>query len=84
MLMILALNVGPAMNMCHNVYFPPMFSCSCVCVDRWLYVRPSHKVTKSMLRFYSNLLIGGILVGFQGPGVHQTYGKTAAAVRKIS
>ena len=70
-----------AMNMCHNVYFPQCFIAR---VGRWLHVQPSHKLTKSVLRFYSNLLTGGILVGFQGPVVHQTYCKTAASVRKIS
>ena len=49
-----------------------------------LRLQPSHKVTKSVLRFYSKLLTGGILVECQGLGVLQTRGKTAAAVRKIS
>lgn len=66
---------------CHLLIFFLFIFFNSACIDDYI---DGRVMTKIVLRFYSNLLTGGILVVFQRPGVHQTYGKTAAAKPTIS
>lgn len=70
--LIILLWIKTATNVCKALYeyvtVYMFFTLSWVCDDWSFYVQPSHEVTKSVLRFYSNLLTGGILVGFQRAG----------------